>query len=241
MCTRKPVGVRCRAMFTERRTWTRREACGLMLLGAVGVTAACAAPAPGNRRVMLPTQTAEDDKLAPSAWKTTAIKVGEDVGRMAALHFIQDLQLPRPRLPFVTSMTFYAPRETPFVTIGIYYERNADNAQVRDILTSSAFGLQRITDPDSPLSFDPAELISVESEHVDSQHLEWFAAHRQSIVDAMRASPEGMALSKTYDSNFTTRPRPSSGEPVAMVITGGNYAGLQLPYTPIGQRLVFLE
>ncbi len=174
-------------------------------------------------------------------WKTTTIKVGEDFGRLASLHFIQDLELPQPRIPFVTSMTFYAPRDMPFVTIGIYYERNADNGQARNLLTSSAFGLQRITDANSPLTFDAAEIVSLESEGVDNQHLEWFAAHRQSIVDAMKASAEGMVLSKTYDSNFTTKPRPSPGTSVAMVITGGTYAGYQLPYTPIGQRLVFQE
>ena len=228
-------------MFGERPKWTRRQACQLLFFGTAGVAAACAAPAAGNRRVTLPTETADDRKLAPRSWKTTTINIGEDVARLASLHFVQDLQLPRPRLPFVTSMTFYAPREAPFVTIGMYYERNADNASVRDILTSSAFGLQRITDLDAPLTFDAADLISVDSEQVDREQLNWFAAHRQSIVDGMRASPEGMALSKTYDSNFTTRPRPPDGAPVAMVISGANYAGIQLPYTPIGQRLVFVE
>lgn len=229
-------------MLGRRQRWPRREACRL-LLGSVGagVVVACARPTPGNRSVTPPTETAEDRKLAPATWKTTTIKLGEDFGRLASLHFIQDLELPLPRIPYVTSMTFYAPRETPFVTIGLYYERSADNTHVRNMLTSSAFGLQRITDLDSPLTFDAAEIISLESERVNNEHLEWFAAHRQSIVAAMRASSEGMALSKTYDCDFTTKPRPSPGTAAAMVITGGNYAGYQLPFTPIGQRLVFLE
>jgi hypothetical protein len=118
------------------------------------------APLAGSRRVEPPTEGRDDRRLRPGTWKTTTVRIGQDFGELASLHFIQDLQLPGPRLPYVNSLTFYAPVETPLVTIGIYYEKSADNAQVREILTSSAFVLQRIVDPDSPLRFDAQQLIS---------------------------------------------------------------------------------
>ena len=62
-----------------------------------------------------PTESPDDNRLKPITSNSTTVKIGEDFGRLASLHFIQDLQLPRSRLPFVTSITFYAPGEIPIV------------------------------------------------------------------------------------------------------------------------------
>ena len=218
--------------------YRRRQALGLTAaaLGA-GLVSACQAPSPGNRIVTTPTQTPADERLKPRAWKTTRVNVG--AASVATLNLIQQLQLPDAKIPYLTSMTFFAPKEVPFVTIGLYYERNALSAPARQILTSSAFALQHIADLDSPLRYEPGQVETVQTTGASSDALSWFAANRQQIVEAMKNSAEGVAMSRLYDCDFTSKPRPPDDTPAALVIAGGNYSGTQVPNTVIAQQLVF--
>jgi hypothetical protein len=227
------------------RDLSRRQALGL-LSSALGATiaSACVPASParqGNTIVAVSTESPEDERLVPRNWDTTTVKIGGDFSALAALDSIQTLQLPSSRIPYVTGMLFYAPKEAPLVTIGIYYERNQGSRPARDIFTGATFGLQEISDPSLPLKFEPGQIKTVDSEKVSGDQLQWFTDHRQSIVDAMRASATGSLLSKTFDSDFTSRARPPANTPSALVITGGNYAGFKVPYTVIGRRILFQE
>jgi hypothetical protein len=125
------------------------------------------------------------------------------------------------------------------VTIGVYYEKGQSQA-IRDTLTSPAFALQPITDLEAPLDggFAPTD---VQVSDLPADQLAWFVDHRQAIVESMRLSAQGTALSKTYDCDFTSRLRPPANTPAALMIAGGTYSGVQLPSTVIAQRLVFVE
>src|SRR5262249_19702940 len=136
---------------------------------------------------------------------------------------------------------FFAPREVPLVTVGLYYEKSDDNNSAKDIMTSGTFGFQQIQDLDSPLRPDATQIKSVQSEKITNDQLAWFEQRRVSVVDGMKASPQVLTLSKTCECNFTTRARPPAAMPAALVITGGNYAGIDVPYTVISQRIVFVD
>ena len=224
---------------------SRRQMLGL-LTSALGATIASACvPAPprrqGNTIVVPPTPGPDDERLVPSTWDATTVKIGGDFSALAALDSIQSLQLPNPRIPYVSGMLFYAPKEAPLVTIGIYYERNQGSRPARDIFTGATFALQEISDPNLPIKFEPGQIKTVDTEKVSGYQLQWFIDHRQGIVDAMRASATGSLLSKTYDSDFTSRARPPANTPAALVITGGNYSGFKVPYTVIGRRILFQD
>jgi hypothetical protein len=167
------------------------------------------------------------------------VRIGAGVNQLAALHFLQDLQLPSHAIPYLKSMTFYAPKAVPFVTIGLYYERSADSRSVRDILTSSAFGLQQIQSLDTQFAYDANLIEMVQPRDMTNGQLDWFTQNRQRIVDSMRNCAEGTMLSKTYDCDFTTRRRPPENTPAALVVTHGNPAGVQVDYTVIAQQIVF--
>jgi hypothetical protein len=218
----------------------RRQALGLTAaaLGA-GLLSACQPASSGNRIIITPTETPADERLKPRVWKTTRVNVGAGAASVATLNLIQQLQLPDAKIPYLTSMTFFAPKEVPFVTIGLYYERNALSAPARQILTSSAFALQQISDLDAPLRYAPGQVETVQTTGVTGEALSWFAANRQQIVDAMKASAQGVALSRLYDCDFTSKPRPPDNTPAALVIAGGNYSGTQVPDTVIAQQVVF--
>ena len=220
--------------------YSRRQTLGLSA-AALGssVLSACLPGSPGNRIVATPTETPTAERLKPRGWKTTRVTIGAGVGALATLNFVQDLQLPDARIPYLTSLTFYAPTEVPFVTIGLYYERNAQSAPTRQVLTSGAFALQAISDFDSPLQYEPEHVETVQTAGVTGDALGWFAANRQHIVEAMKGSAQGATLSKTYDCDFTSKPRPPDNTPSALVIAGGQYAGIQVPNTVIAQQVVF--
>lgn len=190
----------------------------------------------GNRIVVTPTYTPDDQQLIPRTWKETRVKLGASVDTLATLNFIHDLQRPKARIPFVMSMTLFAPHEAPLVTISLYYEKRDNNGTAKNILTGSSFGLQRVSDLDAPLRYDAAQMLTAESEKVTTDELVWLAQHRGS----MRSSPEGLAAGESWESNFTTRTRTPAGSP-ALVITAGNYEGPQVPCTVIGQRSVFVN
>ena len=217
------------------RWLSRRSALGLR----VRVYRRAAVVPRGNRVVAVPTASPADEQLKPRGWHTSTIKIGGGFNALAALHFIQNLQVPGPPIPYVTSMTFYAPRELPLVTIGVYYEKG-DSQAVREILTSAAFALQPISDLDTPLRWEFGPHDEQVGELPDEQ-LAWFVDHRQAIVESMRLSAQGAALSKSYDCDFTSRLRPTANTPAALVIAGGTYSGLQRPSTVIAQRLVFVD
>lgn len=123
--------------------------------------------------------------------------------------------------------------------IGLYYERSDQSRAARDLLTGGTFGLQEITDPDWPLTYQADEIKTVKSENVTSSQLGWFSDHRMEFVHAMKSSSEGAALSAHYDCDVTTRARPAANTPAALVIAGGNYAGATVPYTVIAQSIIF--
>ncbi len=224
-------------------TCSRREAVRVAAAAVVAGLASACIPAPaapsGNQIRSAPTAVPDDDSLKPSRWRTTTVKIGGGFNALTALHFVQELQLPKARIPYVTSMTFYAPTEAPLVTIGLYYERGGDTQAAREVLTSSAFALQAITDLDAPLAYDADQIQTVQSGNISSDALGWFEQNRQAIIDAMKASAEGAALSKSYECDFTTKARPPANTPAALVIAGANYAGFQVPYTVIAQRFLF--
>jgi hypothetical protein len=60
------------------------------------------------------------------------------------------------------------------------------------------------------------------------------------MIDLMKSSSAGQQLGRTCDVNFTTRARPPDGTPAALVLTGGSYLGITVPYTVFAQRLVFV-
>jgi hypothetical protein len=107
-------------------------------------------------------------------------------------------------------------------------------------MTGGTFGLQRIADLDAPLAADASQVETVASANVTADALDWFEAQRLRIVDVMKSSAEGRRLGQRCDFNFTTRARPPDGVPAALVVTGGTYLGMQLPYTVIARRLVFV-
>jgi hypothetical protein len=221
----------------------RRQLCLVTAaaLGA-GLASAClpaSSTARGNRVLPVPTPDPTDEQLKPRRWKTSTIKIGGSFNALASLHFIQDLQRPGPPIPFVTSMTFYAPSELPLVTIGLYYEKGESRA-TRDMLTSSALGLQPITDLDSPLHWSSGS-DSADASALTPEQVAWFAANRPAIVDAMRLSAQGEILSRKYDCDFTTRPRPPAKTPAALVISGAARSRVQSTGTVIAQRLLFVE
>jgi hypothetical protein len=224
--------------------YSRRQVCGLTVaaLGASAVSACLPGPPipRGNRIIATPTDSPADERLKPRLWNTTTVKVvGAGAAALATLNFIQDLQLPGANIPYLTSMTFYAPQEGQFVTIGLYYERNAQSGPARQILTSSAFVLQAISDVDAPLRYEPEHVQTIQSSGISGDALGWFAQNRQHIVETMQKSAEGTALSRVYDCDFSTKPRPPDSTPCALVIAGGNYAGIQVPDTVIAQQVVF--
>ena len=228
-----------------RQAITRRQILRLLTL-ALGSSAATAcvpmaSAYSGNRIVATPTYSPDHRQLIPSNWNETRVELGAGIEALAALNFIQDLERPKPSIPFITSMTFFAPREVPLVTIGLYYEKSDSNGPAKDIFTGATFGLQQISDLDSPLSLDVTQIKTVQSEKITQDQLGWFEQRRKSIVDAMRSSPEGLVLGKSCESNFTTRARPAADTPAALVINGGNYAGRQVPYTVITRRIVFAD
>jgi len=220
----------------------RRQALGLTAaaLGA-GVVSACQSGTGtrGNRIVAMPTSTPAEERLKPKLWNTTRVEIGRGVSSLATLNSIQTLQLPDARIPYLTSMTFYAPKEVPFVTIGLYYERNSSSAQTRQVLTSSAFALQAISDFDSPLQYEPEHVETVQTIGASGDALGWFADNRQDIVEAMKASAQGAALSRDYDCDFTSKARPPDNTPAALVIAGAQFSGVQVPYTVIAQQVIF--
>jgi hypothetical protein len=167
------------------------------------------------------------------------LQIGGGFNALAALHFIQTLQLPGPPIPYVTSMTFYAPQRVQVVMIGVSYEKGVSRA-MRDMLTSSAFGLQQIVDLDSALHSEIGRS-DVQAGDLPTEQLDWFVDNRQAIVESMRLSAQGAALGKKYDCDFTSRLRPPAGNPAALVIAGGTQAGVHLPSAVIAQRLVFVE
>jgi hypothetical protein len=207
------------------------------------MASACVQPpaGQGNRVVSVPLDNPDDERSKPAGWKTTMVNIGQSFNSLASLHFIQSLQVPRPTIPYITSMTFYAPRELPIVMIGLYYERSADSAPTRGLLTSSAFGLQRIGDPDVPLRFAPDQVESVQPSKFSPDQLNWFTENRQRMVDAMRGCAQGATLSKKFDCDFTSRPRPPASMPAALVVSDGSKSGSVTPYTFIAQQLVFTE
>src|SRR5579864_2399499 len=217
----------------------RRASLAIAATFGASIASACirATQSPGNRIVATPA-IPDDDRLKPRNWKMTEVKIGDGVDALAALHFIQDLQLPTPTIPYLTSMTFYAPTEVPVVTVGLYYERTPDNRPVRDALTGYAFQLQQIADLDSPFTFDANGVPA--ADNLNGGQLDWFSENRQSIVNAMRDSAEGQALSARFDCDFTTRQRPPTSTPTALVVTRENASTLQLDYTVIGCRIVFV-
>jgi hypothetical protein len=195
--------------------------------------------ASGNRIVASPSAVV-DERLEPRNWKTTRVRIGASVDALATLHFIQDLQMPSRSIPSITSMTFHAPAEVPFVTIGLYYERSGLTASVRDRLTSSALDLQQIADPHTAFNIDINSIQSAQQPSPTPTQIEWFSQHRQAIVDSMKYSAEGMMLSNRYDCDFTTRRRPPADTQSAIVVTGENPSGLQLEFTVIAQRITFV-
>jgi hypothetical protein len=223
----------------------RRGALALVAAGMASTVVSACLPAPaangGNRIITSPTPTPEDAALMPRNWKTSTVKIGNGVNALTSLHFVQDLLVPKARIPFLRSLTFYAPRESPIVTIGLYYERNDNNRAARDLLTGSAFGLQAITDRDWPMTYQADQVKTVQSEGVTPEQLSWFSQQRQAIVDAMKYSPEGELLGRTYDCDFATRARPPANTPAALIVAGGEYAGIRVPFTVIAQTLVFSE
>jgi hypothetical protein len=222
------------------RGYWRRKAIGLTAAAAgASLVSACLPSSRGNRILLTPTEVAVDERLTPRLWKTTRVKIGAGVSSLATLNFLQDLQLPDVKVPYLTSMTFYAPKQVPFVTIGLYYERNALSTSARDVLTSSAFALQAISDLDSPLKYESEHVQTVQTTGVSGDALAWFADNREQIVEAMRASAEGAALSRVYDCDFTSKPRPPDNTPAALVIAGAANGGVPVPYTVIAQQLVF--
>jgi hypothetical protein len=194
----------------------------------------------GNRIVSAPTSTPEEERSKPRGWKTTTITVGEGFNALATLHFIQTLQVPRPSVPYITSMTFYAPKEVPIVMIGLYYERSADSAPTRGLLTSSAFGLQRLGDLDLPAQYTPDQVETVRPSDFTGDQLKWFSDNRKAMMEGMKGCAQGATLSKTFDCDFTSRPRPPANTPAALVISDGRNTGPS-PYTFIAQQLVFAE
>jgi len=223
--------------------YSRREALGLTVaaLGASLVSACVPGPPTtrGNRILATPTHSLADERLKPSVWKTTTVKVGAGAEGLASLKFIQDLQLPDVSILYLTSMTFYAPKEGPFVTIGLYYERNALSGPGRRILTGPAFGLQAISDVDAPLKYESEQVATVQTMKASGDALGWFAENREHIVETMKQSAEGTALGRMYDCDFTTRARPPDNVPAALVIASGTYQGIDVPYTMIAQQVVF--
>jgi hypothetical protein len=232
-------------MAGETAFYLRRRVCTLAAaaLGA-GLASACLPQQPlarGNRVVDVPTPDPVDEQLKPRGWKTSTIRIGSSFNALASLHFIQNLQLPGPPIPYVTSMTFYAPSELPLVTIGLYYEQGASRT-IRDMLTSSALGFQPIMDLDSPLRWAIGHGdADANAAALSAEQVAWFAANRQAIVDAMRLSGQGAVLSKKYDCDFTTRVRPPANAPAALVISGAARSGSASPGTVIAQRLLFVE
>lgn len=225
---------------------TRRRALVLFAMALASSSAAACLPSvhaqDGNRIVPLPTPTlAQDERLIPRNWKETRVRVGSNVNRLTALHFIPDLQLPQADIPYIQSMTFFAPAEVPLVSIGLYYEKNDQNGLAKNILTGPTFGLQHITELDTQFRFDTNALMTLQTERVTQEQLGWFEQHRQSIIDAMKSSAEGSMLGKTWDCNFTTRARPPTNTPAALVITQDGYSGLETPFTVVAQRIVFVD
>jgi len=210
-------------------------------LGA-GVASACVRASPasrGNQVVPVATSSPDDEQLKPRGWHMSKIKVGGGFNSLTSIHFLQNLQLPAPAIPYVTSMMFYAPEELPLVTIGLYYEAGSSPA-VHDILTSAALGLQPISDPDWPLHWDTRRADPLAGD-LSAEQLAWFKANRGSIVESMRQSAQGLLMSKKYDCDFTSRLRPPANTPAALVISGGTYSGVEFPSTVIAQRLLFVD
>ncbi len=221
---------------------TRRRAIGFTSATFVALAAACAPASSvslGNRIVTPPTLTPASQALTPSNWNTTTVPIGSSTDELTSLHFIQRLQIPTAQIPFITPMTFLAPKDVPLVMIGLYYERSDKSRAARDLLTGGAFGLQQITDLDWPLTYQPDQIKTVQSEKVTSEQLGWFSSHRVDLVQAMKSSARGAALGAHYDCDFTSRARPAANTPVALVVAGGNYGGAKVPFTVIAQRLVF--
>jgi len=193
----------------------------------------------GNRIVTPPTLTPASQALTPSNWNTTTVPIGSSTDGVTSLHFIQRLQIPTAQIPFITAMTFFAPKDIPLVLIGLYYERSDKSREARDLLTGGAFGLQQITDPDWPLTYQPDQFKTVQSEKLTSDQLGWFSSHRVELVQAMKSSARGSALSAHYDCDFTSRARTAANTPAALVVAGGSYGGAKVPFTVITQRIVF--
>ncbi len=210
----------------------------------VAVVSGCTRVTPsllGNRIVAPPTEGPADEQLKPRAWTTTLVKIGNDFGSVSSLDSLQSLQLPHPQIPFIARMTFHAPAEAPLVLIGLYYDRDDQNRPAMDIMTGGTFGLLRIADPDAPLTADSGEVESITSANVSAAELNWFEDNRVSMVDRMKSSAKGTLLGQNFDCNFTTRARPPAGVPAALVVTGGNYQGADVPFTVFAQRFVFVE
>jgi hypothetical protein len=207
----------------------------------MGLLVGCSVGAPsvaGNRIVATATATSDSEQLKPKNWQTTEIQIGDDF--VAALNSVQSIELPVARIPFVTSMTFHAPKEAPVVMIGLYYQRDDQNRAAKEIMTGGTFALQRIMDPDAPLTFDASQIQNVQSANIQNEQLQLFEQNRLKMIDLMKASTPGQQLARTCDFNFTTRARPSDGSPAALVLTGGSYLGMAVPYTVFAQRLVFV-
>ena len=118
--------------------------------------------------------------------------------------------------------------------------RKGASQAIRDILTSASFALQPITDVDAPLrwEFGPNDLQVTD---LPAEQLSWFVDHRQAIVESMRLSAQGAALSKKYDCDFTSRLRPPANTPAALVIAGGRIQAFNSPAPSLPSVSVFVD
>jgi hypothetical protein len=144
----------CRGIISSDRDF--------MVVGCVPLRS----PGPGNRIVYPATPTRSEEELLPRFWKTTTVPIETSTNALTVLHFIEQLQVPKAQIPFVTSRTFYAPSEVPVVTIGLYYERSERSGASRALMTDSTFGFQEITDSDSPPRYDDDHIKTVKSERI---------------------------------------------------------------------------
>ena len=218
----------------------------VLAAGAVGVTVAagCVRPSAsgtGSRIVTPPTEGPTDEPLKPRNWRTTSVKIGSDYTSLASLDSPQTLQLPSAQIPFIARITFHAPAEARLVMLGLYYDRSDQNPDAKNIMTGGTLGLLRISDLDAALTSSSGPVESVTSANVSTAELNWFMDNRLKMVEQMKSSAQGVQLSQTYDSNFTTRARPPDGTPCALVLTGGKYQGADVPFTVFAQQLVFVS
>jgi hypothetical protein len=188
------------------------------------------------------------DPLVPANWSETDIKINPNFHSLPNLPFLDRIQFPMVRIPFLRVATFYAPPELPDVTIGLYYQKDSQNLPIRRLLDTNIY-FYLLSDLNSAFSLNDTQVVDFPRLKAQGKITEdqvfTYQANQPEVIANMEASSIHQQLAPSYDFDFITICRPDPGVPTVLAYSGYRNLAPQdaptIPPTFFAERLVFTE